>query len=203
MIMKKLIVFALVLGVAGVANASLITAVTARNQDDNPGVAAATNLQNGALAYLDRTHVLVNIPDHLKGHEYVMTSNDDRDNRFYELDVTVSEACTLYLYVDWRVGDDDDTDGPLIGMANPNVMLWADVFGWTDTGDTLQIDESNNGSIDQTFQIYSKDVDAGTTTLYAQNFPGKNMYGVAAVPEPATVALLGIGGLALIRRKRS
>lgn len=201
--MKKLIVFALVLGVAGVANASLITAVTARNQDDNPGVAAATNLQNGALAYLDRTHVLVNIPDHLKGHEYVMTSNDDRDNRFYELDVTVSEACTLYLYVDWRVGDDDDTDGPLIGMANPNVMLWADVFGWTDTGDTLQIDESNNGSIDQTFQIYSKDVDAGTTTLYAQNFPGKNMYGVAAVPEPATVALLGIGGLALIRRKRS
>jgi hypothetical protein len=201
--MKKLIVFGMVLCVAGVANASLITGVSAVGQDDDPGVAAATNLQNGALAYLDRNHVLEQIPDYLKGAEYVMTSNDDRNNRDYELHITLSEAATLYLYIDNRIGDDDNTDGPLIGYANPNQMLWVDCFGWTDTDDDMAIDEGDNDTIDQYFSIYSKDVDAGTTILYKQDWENRNMYGVAAVPEPATIALLGFGALSLIRRKRS
>lgn len=200
--MKKLIVLTLVLGLsASIANAGIITAVAVRGGDG--GAIAPTGLDEGVLAYVDRAHVLVNIPNYLKGADYVMTDNDDRDNRLYELDVTVSLDATLYLYVDWRVGDDDGTNPPRIGYANPNVMLWVDCFGWTDTGDTLQIDEGNNGSIDQTFQIYSKSVLAGTTTLYAEDYAGKNMYGVAAVPEPMTIALLGLGGLGLIRRKRS
>lgn len=200
--MKRLIVLMLVLGLSvSAANAGLISGIVVRDSD---GAQIAPNLlADGELAYMDRTHEWENVPAALQNAEYIMTSNNDRDNRLYEMDVTLSKAATLYMWVDNRVGDGQSADGPTIGMANPNVMLWLDVFGWTSTGETIDIDEGGSGSIDQTFLIYSKDVGAGMTTLYAQDYPSVNMYGVAAVPEPMTIALLGLGGLGLLRRKRS
>jgi len=201
--MKRLMIFVLVFCLsASVANAGLITAVANRGADDDPGAYIMANLIDEVLAYHDRpTHELEEIPAYMLGADWIQTANDDRDNDWYELDVTVSEACSLYLWIDNRVGNpSDDTTPPQLG---PNQMLWVEYFGWADTGDDMAIDEGGDGDIDQRYSIFTKDVDAGLTTLYAQNFSGKNMYGVAAVPEPMTIALLGLGTLGLIRRKRS
>ena len=199
---RKLLMIALLLCfVAGTTQAALITAIQRYNSDKTePAIAGP--LANGSLAYVDRTHIYQELPAYLLGAEYVKTANDDRDinnGTGFMLDVTVSQDCTLYLLIDTRVGDTVKTDPATIG---PNAMFWVQVFGWTYTGDTASIDESANGSIDSWFSVYKKDVLAGTTRLYEQREGGVNMYGVVAVPEPATIALLGLGALTLLRRKK-
>jgi hypothetical protein len=187
--------------VAGTTQAALITAIQ-RYNSTNTAPAIAGPLAENSLAYVDRTHIYQGIPAYLLGAEYVMVANDDRDingGTGYMLDVTLSQDATLYLLIDTRVGDGVKTDPATIG---PNGMFWVQVFGWTYTGDTVSIDESANGSIDSWFSVFSKAVSAGTTTLYEQREGSLNMYGVVAVPEPATIALLGLGALSLLRRKR-
>lgn len=202
MMCRKICVLVLVVCfVATIAQAGLITAIERRNSDKTPPQIAGPLAEN-SLAYVDRTHIYQQIPSYLLGADYVKVANDDRDintGTGYELDVTLSQDCTLYLFIDTRVGDTVKTDPATIG---PNGMFWVQVFGWTYTGDTVSLDESANGSIDSWFSVFKKDVSAGTITLYEQREGGINMYGVVAVPEPATVALLGLGALALLRRRK-
>jgi len=199
---RKLLMIALVLCfVAGTTQAALITAIQ-RYNSTNTAPAIAVSLQNGSLAYVDRVHIYQDIPAYLLGADYVKVANDDRDintGTGYKLDVTLARDATLYLLIDTRVGDGVKTDPATIG---PNAMFWVQVFGWTYTGDTASIDEGADGSINSWFSVYKKDVPAGTVTLYEQREGGINNYGVVAVPEPATIALLGLGALTLLRRKK-
>ena len=198
---KLCLIVLLLCFVAGTTQAALITAIQ-RYNSDKTAPAIAGPLADGSLCYVDRTHIYQELPAYLLGAEYVKVANDDRDINIgtgYMLDVTLSQDATLYLMIDTRVGDTVKTDPATIG---PNGMFWVQVFGWTYTGDTASIDESANGSIDSWFSVYKKDVLAGTTRLYEQREGGVNMYGVAAVPEPATIALLGLGALTLLRRKK-
>ena len=197
---RKLIMLVLLLavvaGIAPVTQAAWITAVVRRNPDGNSGdtepqIAPGT-LKEDALCYVDRAHQYNSIPAYLIGAEYVLTANDDKDNGSHELDVTLSEAATVYLFLDNRLqASGTGTGGQGV---NPDLsgMPWVAAMGFTDTGNDIGIDEAGDGDIDNWSSVFSKKFPAGTITLKGdpQGYGG-NMYGVAVIgpqarnPNPA------------------
>ena len=176
---------------AGSANAQqFITSVAMRNGSDPPQI-APDPLAEGSLTFVDRTHVYADVPEFILGAQYVMLANDDKGISAYELDLTFMINATLYVFVDNRMG------GAAGGKdVNPNIdgMPWLTDMGFVDTGEDIGIDESNDGSINQYFSIFSLAVEAGTITIYGDTEGhGGNMLGVAALgpkfaaydPDPA------------------
>jgi hypothetical protein len=186
---RKLIMLVLLLavvaGIAPVTRAAFITNVVRRNPDGNSGDTepqiAPNPLNENALCYVDRAHQYRSVPAYLIGAEYVMTANDDKDNGSHELDVTLSEAVTVYLFLDNRLQPSGTGAGTGQGV-NPNLsgMPWVAAMGFTDTGDDIAIDEAGDGTIDRWSSVFSKKFPAGTITLKGdpQGYGG-NMYGVA------------------------
>ncbi|MCC7568935.1 MAG: hypothetical protein KO463_04900, partial [Candidatus Methanofastidiosa archaeon] len=168
--------------VAETASAQLITAVERRNPDGNSGdtqAALGGVLNEGSLCFSDRTHTYKNIPAELAGiAEYVITCNDDKDNPNHELDITLSARADVYLILDFRLGDGSNADPPTL----TSIMPWLGTMGFVDTGLKVDIDENNDGSINQYGQLYVAQFAPGMLTLEEQNDGGsRNMYGVAAV----------------------
>ena len=103
------------------------------------------------------------------------------------------QVTTVFLVIDNRVAVGDTK------------MAWVGALGFTDTGSDLGIDESKDGVANQLSSVWSLNVSGPTTITFGEQNDGgsRNMYGIAAVPEPATLGLLAIGAFGvLIRRKR-
>jgi hypothetical protein len=133
------------------------------------------------------------IPNYLIGGEYIMSGNDNRDNTFFQLAVTVANPSTVYMLIDNRLGDPNspNADPPSFG---PTKMQWILDEGWAATTnglnrlndpavpDEVPIDEGANDGINQWFSVYRKDVPAGTFHLLQPDNAGQNMYGVVIKP---------------------
>jgi len=174
--------------VASAGAAPIITNLvrTAADTDaaDTPPV-VANNLQNGSVFFVDRTHIHANVPAILQGLEYVRFANDDKNFAGHRVNITVGQACTMYLLIDNRLGDDARANPPT--MTSPDVA-WVAQLGFVQTDITTEIDESANGSIDQTFTAFKGTFAAGTYTLGGMiSGYGGNMYSLAVAP-PATQA---------------
>jgi hypothetical protein len=190
---KKLMALVVLVGVVGAlvpaAGAQIITKVERRNPDANSGAAqvvvAPGPLAENATCYADRTHIFQNVPEALLGAEYVLMSNDDKDNPNHELHVTIAKAAILYVLLDNRIGTNT---GGAATTPNPTAagMTWFTQMGFVDTGWNIAVDESADGDIDNYFSVFSMPVTPGVIILKAQNdtFTGgpgsRNMYGVAA-----------------------
>lgn len=158
-----------------------------------------------------------NFPSYLLGLDYVLTMNGNRDNvtPAFQIDVTTIGAGTAYLFIDNRLGDDEELDPPNPSAVANGAAQWIVDDGWTlvSTGlkpadytgnnDILGIDESVDGTINQYMSIYSKQIAGNSFSLKTQG-QSCNMYGAAftAIPEPGMLALLGLGGLLVILFRR-
>jgi hypothetical protein len=187
------------------AHAGFISTVT--KTGGNGEVPVVVDLTEGVLAYTDRTHTLVNIPDGLLDNaetsQLVQLSNSDKTNAPLQHDITFDRLSVIY------VGLDDRLSAQPLSWMNDTVATGLP-DGFFDTGAQIDIDEGGDGSIEQTFSMWVSLAPAGTYSFYEQDDGGsRNMYFVAAadqvlVPEPSclVLALLGVVGLVGCRRKR-
>ncbi len=184
---------ALVLAAELEADAQVITKVERHNPSGASKPArveiAPTPLAEGATAFADRTHVYRSVPTVLLGAQYILMSNEDKNNPLFELHLTIGEPGTLYLILDSRVGTNIRSP---TAIANPAAagMAWMILMGFTDTGLHLTLDENADRTIDNYCSVFSTQVVPGEIVLLAQNdLPSgnpyeRNMYGVAVTSAP-------------------
>jgi hypothetical protein len=170
---------------AQVAQGQLITAAQWRNSTNtgtpqivSEGLHVGDPVFVDRINYNGRTTRFAVVPESLLGMEYVMLANGDRSTPNFQLDITLARAGTIYLFIDNRVGDENNDNPPTLGGS---IMQWVIDLGFTTTYEQVGIDEKNQGNIDRWSTVYKLDVPAGTTTLYEQNDgASRNMYCVAA-----------------------
>jgi len=79
-----------------------------------------------------------------------------------------------------------------------DLAIWAENFGTTGEGATFDKGNADGGSV---VAPISTDVDGEDFLIWQRTFNGGSP--VAAVPEPGTAALLAIGGILALRRRRN
>ncbi len=181
------------------------TAQFTGNTFTGPAIGTYTVPNFGVLAkcYADRTHAWTNasgtvlMPSYLTNNAYIMIRNDNRDNANYRLDVTVNSDVRVYLLIDNRLSDGNNSNPPTFDATH---MSWVTNEGYAPviTGvnragnpafaDEVGLDESADGSINQRSSIYFRDFPAGTFQLKQSDNAGANNYGVVVVSIAPTTA---------------
>jgi hypothetical protein len=220
--MKKLIllvvVFGLIFSLCDITSASIITGVdrtrgqpttgtTTKNPigtfDQNTDPLPVGRVKDGNIVFSDRTYPWNLTPVGMRGMEYVPTFNDDKASGEIMVNyaVTIGEPAVLWMAVDDRIPAEW---AEVISQAEAVWLAthtWAPAGTFVDSGMNVYIAES--GTTNRPMSVFMT-----TTALPAGTYDfglmpsGKNFYVIGAVPEPATLALLGLGGLGLLRRKR-
>jgi len=222
--MKNLLVLVLVLSLfASVASASLITNVVRSNGqsgsrtdgspingaftgDTAPVPMQAGGLMDGNFVFSDRNYPWSMTPADVKGAEYVLMFNTDKASSETDVTyaVTISRPCTVAVTCDDRIPAEWNGGGAITSQqaaVDAVVAAFAAPGTFQDTGINVFIHES--ATVDRPMSVYATILPAGTYVFGGQP-SGKNFYTIGAIPEPATMLLLGLGGLALLgARKRS
>src|SRR3972149_452322 len=202
--MKRLVLLVAVLfALSNVASAAIITSVDRLGgaSGNKPIIGVydggtdplRTTLADGVYMFSDRDYTFPTVPTDLVGAEYIQTFNSDKSrDGSVTYAVTLSVGCIYAIAIDDRFGNQQDmVDGIAAGVVPAGTFA--------DTGDDLITSEGTP----QALSVFATALPAGTHTFVGYGFGGDNNFMVmGAIPEPATIALLGIGTLALLRKKR-
>jgi len=217
--MKKVLLLLVVLLCIGqVASADVITNVdrtrgTAGTQnpigtfdgDTDPLPMEPGHLKVGNYVFSDRTYLWDNVAS-FGGFEYVRTFNTDKDNKNIMVNyaVTIGEPAILAVAVDDRWADYKTSGSTQVFVSQQEMVdlivhKWAAPGLFVDTGEDLIVGEGGG----RPMSVYATQapLPAGTYD-FGLNPTSQNFYIIGASPEPATLALLGLGGLVLRRRRK-
>jgi hypothetical protein len=218
---RKLLMIALVLCfVAGTTQATIILSVDRSRGQPTTGTAnkapigvfdSETNPMpvnhlsqwNVKIVFSDRTYPWINTPVVMLGYEYVPTFNDDKaaSEIMVQYAVTIGEAAKLWMTVDNRI------PAEWLEVKDQAEAVWLATHTWAapgtfvDTGLDLFIQESSTTNRAMSVWMTKEEMPAGTYAFGLMP-SGKNFYTIGTIPEPATIALLGLGALTLLRRKK-
>ncbi len=121
---------------------------------------------DGTTAYVDRDYTWQDVPEILRGADYVMTFNEDKRQPDLSLEVQIAQPTRLYILIDDR-------------SPTP---AWLSELGFEDTKTKVTLSETGPKLPRNPFSIWQKHISTpGLMKLGANQ--AKAMYAVAAVSE--------------------